>query len=165
MDIRKKWFFFISLIVLIDQISKILISFFIDPGYPKHIISSFLRFTYITNDGIAFGLNPFGNTMLLFFLSMVACFFIIKILFDSQNDSYFIQFSLCLIIGGAIGNLIDRFFTSFKIMNYSGVIDFIDIGFNGYRFYVFNFADSFITIGIILYIASFLFNKKNNAKS
>ena len=164
MNIRKKWFFFISLIVLIDQTSKILVSFFIGPNHSTNIISSFLRFTYITNDGIAFGLNPFGNTILLFFLSMLACLFIIKILFDSQNDSYFIQFSLCLIIGGAVGNLIDRFFTSFEIMNYSGVIDFIDIGFSNYRFYVFNFADSFITIGIILYIASFLFDKKSNAK-
>ena len=149
---------------LIDQISKILISFFIDINSSKQIISSFLRFTYITNDGIAFGLNPFGNSIILFLLSTLACFFIIKILFDSKDDSSLIQFSLCLIIGGAIGNLIDRFYTSFGIMDYNGVIDFIDIGFSSYRFYVFNFADSFITIGIILYITSFLVNKKNNVK-
>ena len=141
-----------------------MISFFIDLHSSKQIISSFLRFTYITNDGIAFGLNPFGNSILLFLLSMLACIFIIKILFDSKDDSSLIQFSLCLIIGGAIGNLIDRFFTSFGIMDYNGVIDFIDIGFSSYRFYVFNFADSFITIGIILYITSFLVNKKNNVK-
>ena len=160
----KKWLYLISAVILIDQISKILISFFIDLHSSKQIISSFLRFTYITNDGIAFGLNPFGNSILLFLLSMLACIFIIKILFDSKDDSSLIQFSLCLIIGGAIGNLIDRFYTSFGIMDYSGVIDFIDIGFTNYRFYVFNFADSFITIGIILYIISFFFNKKNNVK-
>jgi len=160
----KKWLYLISTVILIDQISKILISFFIDLHSSKQIISSFLRFTYITNDGIAFGLNPFGNSILLFLLSMLACIFIIKILFDSKDDSSLIQFSLCLIIGGAIGNLIDRFYTSFGIMDYNGVIDFIDIGFSSYRFYVFNFADSFITIGIILYITSFLVNKKNNVK-
>ena len=160
----KKWFYLISTVILIDQISKILISFFIDINSSKQIISSFLRFTYITNDGIAFGLNPFGNSIILFLLSTLACFFIIKILFDSKDDSSLIQFSLCLIIGGAIGNLIDRFYTSFGIMDYNGVIDFIDIGFGSHRFYVFNFADSFITIGIILYIISFLINKKNNVK-
>ena len=164
MKFKKKWFYLISTAILIDQISKILISFFIDINSSKQIISSFLRFTYITNDGIAFGLNPFGNSVLLFLLSTLACFFIVKILFDSKDDFYLIQFSLCLIIGGATGNLIDRFFTSFGIMDYNGVIDFIDIGFSGYRFYVFNFADSFITIGIILYIISFLVNKKNNVK-
>tara|TARA_B110000014_G_scaffold144418_1_gene100327 strand:- start:6267 stop:6758 length:492 start_codon:yes stop_codon:yes gene_type:complete len=160
----KKWFYLISTVILMDQISKILISFFIDINSSKQIISSFLRFTYITNDGIAFGLNPFGNSIILFLLSTLACFFIIKILFDSKDDSSLIQFSLCLIIGGAIGNLIDRFYTSFGIMDYNGVIDFIDIGFGSHRFYVFNFADSFITIGIILYIISFLINKKNNVK-
>ena len=160
----KKWLYLISTVILIDQISKILISFFIDINSSKQIISSFLRFTYITNDGIAFGLNPFGNSIILFLLSTLACFFIIKILFDSKDDSSLIQFSLCLIIGGAIGNLIDRFYTSFGIMDYNGVIDFIDIGFGSHRFYVFNFADSFITIGIILYIISFLINKKNNVK-
>ena len=160
----KKWFYLISTVILMDQISKILISFFIDINSSKQIISSFLRFTYITNDGIAFGLNPFGNSIILFLLSTLACFFIIKILFDSKDDSSLIQFSLCLIIGGAIGNLIDRFYTSFGIMDYNGVIDFIDIGFGNHRFYVFNFADSFITIGIILYIISFLINKKNNVK-
>jgi signal peptidase II len=160
----KKWLYLISTVILIDQISKILISFFIDINSSKQIISSFLRFTYITNDGIAFGLNPFGNSIILFLLSTLACFFIIKILFDSKDDSSLIQFSLCLIIGGAIGNLIDRFYTSFGIMDYNGVIDFIDIGFSSYRFYIFNFADSFITIGIILYIISFLVNKKNNVK-
>ena len=77
MNFRKKWFFFIGATILVDQVSKILGSSFIDPNNSKNIISSFLRFTYITNDGIAFGLNPFGNTILLFFLSMLACFFII----------------------------------------------------------------------------------------
>mgnify|MGYP003954145985 FL=1 len=128
------------------------------------IIPKLLYFTHITNDGISFGWNPFSNSILLFIISVIACLFILKVLFDSKKDANVIQLSLCLIIGGAFGNLIDRFFTAFNFMGYTGVIDFIDIGYEYYRFYIFNLADSFITIGIILYILSFMILKTCNDK-
>ena len=100
----------------------------------------------------------------------VIIFTITLILFDvnSISDLFFnfvssLQayrfFSLSLILGGALGNLIDRFFTTFDFMSYNGVIDFIDIGINEYRFYIFNFADFFISLGIILYLISLIKSK------
>ena len=150
--------------VVIDQLSKLMIISYHDANiFPKDIISDFLRFTYITNDGIAFGLNPFGKySFILLMVSVIAVLFVVKILIDSRESSKLVQFSLSLILGGALGNLIDRFFTTFNIMDYRGVIDFIDIGIKEYRFYIFNFADFFISLGIILYLISFIKSKTIN---
>ena len=154
----------IFLAVIIDQLSKLIISSYHDTNiFPKDIISDFLRFTYITNDGIAFGLNPFGRySFILLVVSVIAVLFVIKILIDSRQSSKLVQFSLSLVLGGALGNLIDRFFTTFNFRGYNGVIDFIDIGIKGYRFYIFNFADFFISLGIILYLISFIKSKTIN---
>ena len=95
-------------------------------------------------------------------VSVFAILFVIKILIDSKNQSQLTQFSLSLILGGALGNLVDRFFTTFNIMGYRGVIDFIDIGIKNYRFYIFNFADFFISLGIILYLISLIQSKATN---
>ena len=151
----------IFLTVFIDQISKFfIISYHNSSLFEQDIISNFLRFTYITNKGIAFGLNPFGQySFILLAVSIIAVLFVVKILIDSKHESKLIQLSLSLIIGGALGNLIDRFFTAFNLMGYNGVIDFIDIGIKEYRFYIFNFADFFISLGIILYLISFIKSK------
>ena len=155
----------IFLSILIDQLTKLYVVSISNNSFPINLISDYLRLTYITNEGIAFGLNPFGQyTIVLLVISIVAVFFIIKLLIDSKEHSMIIQLGLSFIIGGAIGNLIDRFFTSFNMFNYSGVIDFIDIGINNYRFYIFNFADFFISIGIILYLFSFIINNSLNDK-
>ena len=154
--LKKYWFNFILFLVFSDQLSKLLVQYFIQIKTSVKIIPDLLFFTHITNDGISFGWNPFSNSMLLFFISLLACIFIIKVLLDSHDETSLNQKSLCFIIGGAIGNLIDRFFTAFNLFDYTGVVDFIDIGILGYRFYIFNFADSYITIGIIIYIYSFI---------
>ena len=151
----------IILAVAIDQVSKFfIISYHNSSLFEQDIISNFLRFTYITNEGIAFGLNPFGQySFILLAVSIIAILFVVKILIDSKHEPKLIQLSLSLIIGGALGNLIDRFFTAFSLMSYNGVIDFIDIGIKEYRFYIFNFADFFISLGIILYLISFIKSK------
>ena len=154
----------IFLALLIDQLSKFIITSYNNANFfPAEIISDFLKFTYVTNDGIAFGLNPFGGyDFILLVVSVFAILFVIKILIDSKNHSQLTQFSLSLILGGALGNLVDRFFTTFNIMGYRGVIDFIDIGIKNYRFYIFNFADFFISLGIILYLISLIQSKTTN---
>ena len=154
----------IFLVLLIDQLSKFIITSYNNANFfPREIISDFLKFTYVTNDGIAFGLNPFGGyNFILLVVSVFAILFVIKILIDSKNQSQLTQFSLSLILGGALGNLVDRFFTTFNIMGYRGVIDFIDIGIKNYRFYIFNFADFFISLGIILYLISLIQSKTTN---
>ena len=151
----------IFLALAIDQVSKFfIISYHNSFLFGQDIIPNFLRFTYITNKGIAFGLNPFGQySFILLAVSIIAVLFVIKILIDSSHESQLIKLSLSLIIGGALGNLTDRFFTTFNLMGYNGVIDFIDIGIKEYRFYIFNFADFFISLGIILYLISFIKSK------
>lgn len=153
---KKNWFIFVIFLIVADQLSKLLVQLFIPVNTSIKIVPDLLLFTHITNDGISFGWNPFSNSIILFFVSLVACIFIIKVLVDSESETKLNQISLCLIIGGAIGNLIDRFFTAFNLFNYTGVVDFIDVGTKFYRFYIFNFADSFITIGVIFYIYSFI---------
>ena len=153
---KKNWFIFVIFLIVADQVSKLLVQLFIPVNTSIKIVPDLLLFTHITNDGISFGWNPFSNSIILFFVSLVACIFIIKVLIDSESETKLNQISLCLIIGGAIGNLIDRFFTAFNLFNYTGVVDFIDVGTKFYRFYIFNFADSFITIGVIFYIYSFI---------
>ena len=97
----------IFLAVFIDQLTK----FFIVSNYnnfifSKDVIPNFLRFTYITNDGIAFGLNPFGGSgFILLFVSIIAVLFVVKILIDSINEPKLVQFSLSLILGGALGSV------------------------------------------------------------
>ena len=124
--------------------------------YKRQILGDFLRFTYIENPGIVFGLDV-GNIIyyLISFLSLCIIFYIlslIKTLYTDQKNNIVALISFSLILGGAIGNTIDRFFVIFKLFNYQGVIDFIDIGINSYRFYIFNVADMSVTIGILLFI-------------
>ena len=162
--LKKNWLYSIIFLLVLDQVSKILIQCNLPIQTSVKIIPKLLYFTHITNDGISFGWNPFSNSLVLFIVSVIACFFIFKVLLDSKNESNLMQNSLCFIIGGALGNLIDRFLTAFNLFNYTGVVDFIDVGYENYRFYIFNFADSFITIGITLYILSFIAFKKVNDK-
>jgi len=150
-------FFSISLfVVFVDQASKIYIKLFFDYYSSVSILGDFLRFTYIENPGIVFGLDV-GNIIyyLISFLSLCIIFYIlslIKTLYADQKNNIVALISFSLILGGAIGNAIDRFFVIFKLFNYQGVIDFIDIGINSYRFYIFNVADMSVTIGILLFI-------------
>ena len=143
--LKKYWFNFILFLVFSDQLSKLLVQYFIQIKTSVKIIPDLLFFTHITNDGISFGWNPFSNSMLLFFISLLACIFIIKVLLDSHDETSLNQKSLCFIIGGAIGNLYDRII-------YKAVPDFIDFHIKDFHWFTFNIADIFISLGIILMI-------------
>ena len=80
----------IFLAVAIDQLSKLIIISYHDTNiFPKDIISDFLRFTYITNDGIAFGLNPFGRySFILLVVSVIAVLFVVKILITARQHKF-----------------------------------------------------------------------------
>ena len=150
-------YFSISLfVVLFDQISKIYIKLFFEYQSSVNILGSFLKFTYIENPGIVFGLDvsytfyyliTFFSTCIIFYIC-----FLIKNIYNEKADNFLPLISFSLIWGGAIGNVIDRFFVIFNLFNYEGVIDFIDIGIGYNRFYIFNIADMSVTIGILLYI-------------
>ena len=116
-------------------------------GSSKSVIGNFLQFTYIRNPNSVFVLR-FGGAVVSTSLTLIAFVFVMVLFFKADNK--FFLGSLALIIGGALGNLTDRFL-------YMEVIDFIDVGVTGWRWPTFNVADSFVTIGLILIIIYYIF--------
>tara|TARA_Y100000814_G_C12300182_1_gene391481 strand:+ start:537 stop:1013 length:477 start_codon:yes stop_codon:yes gene_type:complete len=141
-------------LVFIDQISKYWILSFLELGESFNLLP-FLDLTLIFNSGIAFGLlDNLGNlgSWLLYLLvtSIIIYFTYLTLKAESKAESLI----MLLILSGGLGNVIDRTI-------YGYVVDFIHFNFNGYSFYVFNFADSLITIGAILYIWFFFIRNKD----
>ena len=116
--------------------------------YESIEISNFLNFTFIKNYGVAFSIfnNPSLNLniflSILIFLICSFLFYLIFIKIDNQQKVDFQRLVYVLILAGGIGNLMDR-------LLYGYVVDFIDITFNPY---VFNLADSYVTIGLVMYL-------------
>jgi len=136
--------------VLLDQITKILISTSIVYGDSVSILGNILRFTYIKNPGMAFGIQV-GNRVFFTAFALIASIVILVYLFRLKPENFLPRFALASILGGAIGNLIDR-------LAYKEVIDFIDIRI--IRWPVFNIADVAVTLGMILLIAYVIFDNK-----
>lgn len=111
--------------------------------------------TLALNRGAAWGFFANFQTVLLAVRVVVILGMFVYLFFLNKNPSY--QFPLILIIAGAIGNVIDYFL-------YRYVIDFLSFNLWGYHFPVFNFADTFITIGVFLLILVGMFNKKGVEK-
>jgi len=144
---------FLASLVLIDQISKYLVIKNFSIGESLNLLPV-LDVYLILNTGIAFSLfddgGNFGRWLLVFLVSMV-CVYLIYIL-ATESLSKYESVAMILILSGGLGNLIDRVFRGH-------VIDFINFYYDNYSFYVFNFADTFITIGVIFYIFSMLNSK------
>ena len=143
-------FFIVCLIVLIDQISKNYIyQNKIQYEYDSvPIIDGIINFTYLENTGIAFGLfsNLEASRIIFIVFPIIITFYLISLLQDKEFESNYSQISLLLIIGGAIGNIIDRIFRGY-------VVDFIQFDFDIFP-YVFNVADSSVTIGLLFLLCS-----------
>ena len=158
--------FITALIITADQISKSLIKSTMTLYDVIPVIPGYFYLTYIINEGMAFGIDfPFGIGTLFFSgVSLIITCFLVWILWCERNNNLLMRVSLALILGGAIGNLIDRSFTLFNLFGYNGVIDFIDLGFgNSFRWpYIFNLADMSVSIGIIIFITCSFFNSKPN---
>ncbi|MBC8182979.1 signal peptidase II [candidate division KSB1 bacterium] len=139
-----------AIIVLLDQVTKKLVSSSIIYGDSISILGDFLRFTYIKNPGMAFGIQV-GNRYVFTAFSLIASLVILVYLFRLKPENFWARFALASILGGAIGNLIDR-------IVHKEVIDFIDIRI--IRWPVFNVADIAVTLGMILLIAFVIFDNK-----
>lgn len=166
---------FISLFILIvDQITKLIVKGFSIPflnihhrgmlyGDKHDVLGQILRITYIENPGMAFGIDLGINSKLFLSLfSIAASVAIVYYLFKIRKESLTLRISLAIILGGAVGNLIDRVFYGVfygyaplffgKVVDFIDV-DFFDIHFLGYtydRWPVFNVADMAVSIGVIL---------------
>ena len=149
---------FVSLLlVFTDQISKILIRINMTLYESIPVIANFFNITHVTNDGMAFGINfPFG-IYIFTTISLIFTIFLFWYLWTIKDSGIVIRTGVALIIAGAVGNLIDRIFLG-------EVVDFLDFMIGNYHWYVFNFADSYVTVGMgfILYDSFFLEPKKEN---
>ena len=130
------------LAIILDQITKILTTRFFDLYEAKEIIPKILSFTYIRNEGAAFGILQ--GARVFFVILTIAVFIAIAIYFaKGRPQSQLEKLSLTFIAGGAAGNFIDRLFLGY-VRDFI-MVDFID-------FPVFNIADCFVCIGAGLYI-------------
>ena len=112
-----------------------------------------MRITYVENPGIAFGIRV-THGWLFTILSMLASAGIIYYLVRQWKASEWIKSSLAFILGGAIGNLIDR-------LRFARVADFVDVGFGDVRWPVFNVADAAVVVGMLmLFITLYIQEKK-----
>jgi signal peptidase II len=159
--LRKSLLFYFGItfiIVAFDQISKILIEKNLAENQSVSVIGDLLNFHFIYNQGGAMG-TSIGPSWIYAILTTIALVLIIKYLTAPNSDGALSKLALALILGGAIGNLIDR-------LRNGKVIDFIDLNIPDinflhlYRWFTFNIADAAITIGLILFAISVLFYKK-----
>ena len=149
---------------LIDQLSKFLIigNSTLSSGSQISIIDPILVLKKIENKGIAFGIDGNGDFSYVFTpLTIILTLAIIVYLYKTSNkNSSLMNLSLSLILGGALGNLFDRIFSG-------EVVDFIALFENIFPF-IFNLADTFITVGMVMLLASDLIinkNRKNEKES
>lgn len=158
-------------VVVLDQLTKYIIKKSMDLYDSVNVLGSFFKITYIENPGMAFGIQM-ENKIWFTFLSIIAAIIVLVYLIKMQDEKFSFRIALAMIMGGAIGNLIDRL--------YAGrVIDFLDVeffdisipsfnllffNFPGYsltRWPVFNIADSAVTCGMLLIIWLIIFQRSH----
>ncbi|HQF41969.1 MAG TPA: signal peptidase II [Ignavibacteriaceae bacterium] len=172
-------------IVVVDQVTKLLVKGFAIPflglnyegmylGQMIPVWGDFFRLTFVENPGMAFGYDP-GDSfkMIISIFSLVASIGLVIYLYAIRDKSLSLRIAIACILGGAVGNLIDRtfygVFFDYAPLFYGKVVDFFDFDFFNFtlfgrsydRWPVFNIADAAVTIGVLILI---LFYKKNGEK-
>ena len=136
------------LVIIIDRILKIFVEKFFVQGVRNTVIPNFFYLTFCKNTGAAFSILK-GKTFLLILVAIICLYLIAYTLRKKSILTKMDIISYGLLVGGILGNLIDR-------INYGYVIDYLDFTFYNIGFAIFNFADMAIVIGAILII---LFSK------
>ena len=160
--ILRKSFIISSLLVfsifLLDRFSKIYVIYIDKKFLGSELLSSkFLNIRLIWNEGIAFGLLSFNQTIFYNALTFLILIIILIIFFMFSKSNGIKKYSLIMILGGAIGNIYDRIF-------YKAVPDFIDFHIGNFHWFIFNVADIFITLGVIFMIIIEITGNNKNKK-
>lgn len=164
------------IVVIIDQVTKFLVKGGTIPflnikangmeyGQSINVIGDFFKITFVENPGLAFGIDVNNSSkLILSIFSLLASIGIFYYLYKSRDKKFIVRFALALILGGAIGNLIDRafygLFYGYAPLFYGRVVDFFNVDFFDFtifgrtydRWPIFNIADASVTIGVILLI-------------
>ena len=137
-------FCIVAVVVLLDQLTKYLVASTMEVGQSFSLIEDFLAITYVRNPGAAFGVLPY-RTAFLIIVTLIVVGLIVYFYHVLPASYILLRLGMALQLGGALGNLIDRVRNVF-------VVDFIDL-----KFFppVFNLADLFIVIGVIIFLFAF----------
>ena len=141
------WLLLSAALAAVDQFSKQIIEKNIGYGEKIAVIKDFFYITNHRNEGAAWGVLQGANFI---FIPLSIIMMVAMIYFIIKRKEKFLKVSLAVILGGALGNFIDRVFQG-------GVTDFLDFYFGSYNFPTFNFADMCITCGTILCLFLFLY--------
>ena len=153
MDGENRMIIILSIIfIIIDQLSKIIVVNNLTNNKSIEVIKSFFYLTYTNNKGAAFSILT-GRRILLILVALIVIGVLIYYVRKNKIEGKVNKIALSLVIGGSIGNLIDRILRG-------AVIDFIDVKIFGYNFPIFNLADTFIVIGVFLLIIE-MFRKEH----
>lgn len=151
-----KYYAIALLIVLMDQLTKWLVVTKMEIGETIAVIEPVLYFTSHRNRGAAFGILQ-GQMWLFYIVTIIVVIAIVYYMKKEAKHSALTGISLALMLGGAIGNFIDRLFRG-------EVVDFVDTYIFGYDFAIFNVADSALTVGVALLIIKMLFDERRDKK-
>lgn len=145
----------VLLVLVLDQWTKMLALQQLSPVYPKKIIDGLFSLTLVMNSGVAFGvfsgIESSMKACLLLAFSGITVGLVIFFYFHEENLQKLSRFGLALVVGGAFGNMIDRW-------HYEKVVDFLDFYWKNYHWPAFNIADCAISIGVTLLLVDVLFS-------
>lgn len=147
----------IFIIFLLDQISKIIIMNTLKLNESVKVIGNFFKLTYTKNDGAAFGIFG-GKIIFILIISLLILGYLLFELFKNKKNSLSMDISLIMIIGGLLGNFLDRIYLGY-------VRDFLDFTIFGYDFPIFNVGDTAIVLGAILFFISIILEDRNENKN
>ena len=156
MKLNKKMQAIIFITLILDQISKIVINTSLKENASIKVLGKFFKLTNVYNEGAAFSLFD-GSKVFLIIISVISILLLLYMMKDFKN-SKLNNIAFGLIYGGILGNLIDRLFLVY-------VRDFLDFNIFGFHYPVFNLADSFIVIGVIILIIDLIKGEKNGVSS
>ena len=143
-----------AVLVGIDQILKILAIEHLKPAGSCPIIPDIFHFTYVENRGAAFGMMA-GQKWLLIWVTAIVILAAVVVIVTGKIKNTTVLFAVTTIIGGGVGNLIDRVYRGF-------VVDYVHLKI--INFAVFNFADICVTVGTVLLLVYLLFCEFGNKK-
>jgi signal peptidase II len=181
-------FYLSLLVVIVDQITKLKVKGIKIPwlglniegmtlGSSKQVFGNFFKITFIENPGMAFGIE-FGGKLALSIFTLLATFLIVYFIYKNRHEGLYLRTSLAFILGGAVGNLIDRLFYGVvygyaplffgKVVDFFhfNVPDFTILGKSFYSWPIFNVADISVTAGFLMIILGYskIFGKKKSAE-
>lgn len=174
--------FVTAIVIILDQASKLYIKGFsvfdievkgMYPGEMIPVTGNFFRITFIENPGLAFGFDPgIDFKLAISVFSVLASIGLLFYLYKIKDQKFTLRISIGFILGGAVGNLIDRVFYGvfygYAPLFYGKVVDFFDVDFFDFsilgkhydRWPIFNIADASVTVGVLILLIFYNFHKK-----